>query len=149
MERAHHRVDPRVDRVETRQRRGHHLTAGDGTAADHLRELHRVEPPRLAVLAADLAVAAAEPPARERVAHAATSGQTSGMVWSSTETMRSISGRVRTSGGASTRVLPRCAPPPERPTITPRSWQRSTSFLIWGAGMMALDLRSTTSSTPA
>jgi hypothetical protein len=47
MEEADHRVDPRVDRVETRQRRGHHLTAGDGAVADHLRELHRVEPPEL------------------------------------------------------------------------------------------------------
>src|SRR5581483_1912558 len=103
---------------------------------------------RLAVLSADFSRAALQPVVRELV-HGVASGHTSGITRSSTETMRSISGRVSTSGGASTMVLPRCRPPPERPTITPRSWQRSTIFLIWGAGMTALEARSTTSSTPA
>lgn len=44
---AHHRVDPRVDRVEARRRRGHDLATGDGAAADHLRQLDRVEAPEL------------------------------------------------------------------------------------------------------
>jgi len=47
VKRAHHRVDPRVDRVEARQGGGDDLTAGDGLPADHLRQLDGVEAPEL------------------------------------------------------------------------------------------------------
>src|SRR4029077_9924951 len=106
-------------------------------------------PEGLAVPAADLTMGTVESMMREGGDHAAASGQISGITRSSTETMRSISARVSTSGGASTRVLPRCRPPPERPTITPSSWQRSVIRLIWACGMTAFEARSVTSSTPA
>src|SRR5260370_459320 len=103
----------------------------------------------LAVLATDLMVAAVQMMVGELRAHAAACGQTSGITWSSTDTMRSISGRVSTSGGASTRVLPRWRPPPDRPTITPSSWQRSVMRLIWAWGITPFEARSVTSATPA
>jgi hypothetical protein len=44
---AHHRVDPRVDRVEASERGLDRLAAGGLAAADQVGQLDRVEPPEL------------------------------------------------------------------------------------------------------
>src|SRR2546422_1431989 len=87
--------------------------------------------------------------ARERHQLAPSTLPISVIALSRTATTRSISGRVMTSGGESTTVLPRWRPPPERPTITPFRRAKSTTPFMRSAGTASFVRRSRTSSIPA